>query len=132
MAQTFWKSDIPTRFDTKKAQQAEKVAIEREVYAAVTARERGCCRICGKRADPNATGVLYRAHHHHIVYRSAGGGTTTSNVALVCPTHHSDIHSQKIRIEGNADERLSVWRKDADGVWFMVREEVRPGQWMRD
>lgn len=44
---------------------------------------------------------------HHIVFRSSGGGEEPSNLISLCWTCHSTLlHGNKIRLEGDADNRL--------------------------
>ena len=56
---------------------------------AVTARDKGLCRCCGK------PGV----HVHHLIYRSHGGTKSIDNLVLLCVACHQDIHAKLIRVE---------------------------------
>lgn len=87
---------------TRQWLEAEKQKARRAAYAAVTKRDGGRCRVCGKRG----------AEHHHVLPRSLGGRDVTSNLALICggPNGcHALRHAGLIRITGNADRRLTVW-----------------------
>jgi hypothetical protein len=117
---------MPSRVSEKRQRKADQEANWRKVCAAVTKREAGHCRICGLRADPSAVGMLRHGEHHHIVFRSAGGADHTSNVALLCGVCHHDIHAGKLRVEGNADECLTVWRRTDEG-WHQVIRETNLG-----
>lgn len=68
----------------------------RAVYAAVTARDRGC-RHCGR---------AWGLHRHHLVFRSQGGETRSGNVLLLCDRCHGKVHARTLVIHGT----------DADGV----------------
>lgn len=131
--QTFWKSDMTTRVDERLKAEREESAQERDVYKAVDVRDRKRCRACGRKSNPDAIGLTQRAHHHHVVYRSAGGPTETWNVALVCAGCHDAEHVKRtLKIEGNADEALTFWKKDADGEWYVWRRELGVGRFERD
>ena len=95
----------PSRYDSKKDRHAAKEKQEREAYAAVSARDESCCRVCGKFCNPRAMSLLHRAHHHHLLYRSRGGDSRTSNLVLLCPSCHDDEHRGRIQLSGDADER---------------------------
>lgn len=130
---TNFKHELPSRYDTKKAKAVEAAAHELVVYKAVDVRDQRCCRVCGAKADPNAVGVLNKAHHHHIVYRSAGGPTETWNIVLLCAKCHNAEHKHLIKMEGNADEALTFWKKEPDApVWFIWMREISVGQIEKD
>ena len=125
---SFFKSDMPTRVDVKRASKAAVDANWRKVCALVHARDGRACRCCGKRTNANAVGLL-RGHRHHIVYRSAGGKDETINIVTLCPTCHDDEHVKRtLRINGNADEWLIFSRATNDGSWYIARLEVAPGE----
>lgn len=134
MHQTNFKHELPSRFDVKKAKADADEKHERDVYGLVDIRDRRCCRVCGKKADPTAVGVLQRAHHHHVIYRSAGGPTDTWNVCLLCAKCHNAEHKHRIRIEGNADEGLTLWKPEGDylDVWYMWKREIAVGRFEKD
>lgn len=79
----------------KAAAKRRQAKADRAVYAAVTARDLGCCRACGVLETP-----MRPAHRHHIRYRSRGGETSTENVCLLCAACHSAIHAKRLRIVG--------------------------------
>ncbi len=72
---------------------------EREVYAAVTARDEHRCRACGTYAGISA-------HRHHLRGKAF---TTLEDVCLVCPSCHAEMHvrvgGKQLRIYGNAEQR---------------------------
>ncbi len=121
---TLFKQDLPSRVDEAAADAAAAEARWRAVCKAVDARDGKACRCCDKRSDPDATGLLKRGHRHHLVYRSAGGTDTTDNLVTLDARCHSDEHRNKLRIEGNPDERLTFYRKDESGAWYVTREEI--------
>jgi 5-methylcytosine-specific restriction endonuclease McrA len=95
------------RATTKARRQRQQAKADRAVYAAVTARDGTCCRVCKVHLMFGFASLLRR---HHIVYPSKGGKTTTSNVVTVCPFCHADIHAGRIRLSGDADGVLEIWR----------------------
>ena len=121
---SFQKSDMPSRVDKAKASKVEKEATWRAVCKAVDARDGKQCRCCDNRSDPDATGLLTRGHRHHIVYRSAGGRDESSNIVSLCSSCHNDEHKHRLLIEGNADERLTFWRKGDNETFHISREEI--------
>lgn len=68
-------------------------------------REKGRCRVCGKKCaygDP----IQSRADAHHIIFKSAGGPDETWNLIFVCRACHDLVHKlKKLFLSGNADER---------------------------
>lgn len=121
------KWEMPSRVEEARARQAAVEANWRAVCKAVDARDGKQCRCCDTRSDPEATGLLKRGHRHHLVYRSAGGTDTTDNLVHLCAQCHADEHANKLRIDGNPDERLTFFRKipgDEWGQWYIVREEL--------
>jgi 5-methylcytosine-specific restriction endonuclease McrA len=130
---TFWKADMETRLDQALEKQRAIDANWRLVCRQVTAREGSCCRVCGKRCNPSGSSFLSKGHHHHIVYRSAGGQDSVENVCLLDASCHDLVHVKKtLRIEGNAEEALTVWAMGEDGIWFVKKQEVSVGRWERD
>lgn len=94
---------------------------DREVYAAVTARDEHRCRACGIYAGISA-------HRHHLRGREF---TTTADVCLLCPEDHRLLHvrvgGKRLKIYGNADLRigyvpdgLTVERRQPNGEWLMT------------
>ena len=90
------------------------------------------CRVCGRRCDPNAADLVRHGHRHHITYRSAGGQDVSSNLVLLCNECHADEHAHRLKVEGDGDTGIEVWRLNDDGGWFLVRREVAVGQTERD
>ncbi len=130
---TFFKWDQPSRVDTAKAKKREAEANQREVYRLVTIRDKGRCRACGKACSPYAVSLLDKAHHHHIAFRSAGGEDSTANVCLLDSGCHDAVHVKRtLAIEGNADIALTFSKRDADGRWFVFRQEKEVGVYERD
>lgn len=89
------------------------------------------CRVCGRRCDPNAADLVRHAHRHHITYRSAGGQDTSDNLVTLCAECHADEHAHRLKVEGNGDTGIEVWRLNNDG-WYLSAREVRCGQVERD
>ena len=130
--QSYFKHDLPSRFETKLAKQHAAEAQEREVYAAVTQRDQRRCRCCGDYASAQALGTLKQAHHHHIVYRSAGGPTSSANLCLLCARCHSDEHQHRLKVEGDANCALTFWKRQDNGNWYVWKQEVAPHVTARD
>jgi hypothetical protein len=129
--ETFFKSQMVSRLDRALEKQRAIDTNWRTVCRLVTAREGGCCRVCGKRCG--GMGLLNASHHHHITYRSAGGADTIENLCLLCAPCHDMVHVKKtLRIEGDAELGLTFWRRNADGVWFVAVQELSPGVAHRD
>lgn len=128
------KWELPTRRETAQAVKAAKEANWREVCRAVNIRDGHACRACRKPISLSAITLLERGHHHHIQYRSQGGQDTTEGVCLLDATCHEQIHVKKtLRIEGNANEGLTFWKRDIEsGAWFIWRRETAPGVYERD
>lgn len=51
----------------------------------------GRCQVCG--FDPVLVYRVEACHAHHLVYLSRGGDDVLSNMALLCPNHHSVVHA---------------------------------------
>ena len=100
-----------TRAKTVKARESA----EDRVYRLVDQRDKGRCRLTGRRGDPYSVDPLDRLHHHHIVERSRGGETSTSNIVSVHRTVHDLIHESRVHVVGDADEQLT-WTIKADAV----------------
>lgn len=65
------------------------------------------CEICGQLAH----------HKHHIISKVYGGSNKKHNIALLCGSHHMDVHSSKIVIEGKfltSDGLKLIWRYKTD------------------
>lgn len=94
-------------------------------YKAVDARDRGQCRVCGKRCSPTALAMVDRAERHHIAFRSQGGAHEPSNVLTLCQRCHGEIHTHgRLRLMGDADAR------DGSGTLAGVLVEVATdGRW---
>jgi 5-methylcytosine-specific restriction endonuclease McrA len=116
---------MPSRYDKAKHKELAEAAQWKQVCKVVDRRDKRRCRACGHSADPNAIGITQRGERHHIVYRSAGGVDASYNVALLCAACHNEEHRHQLRIEGNADERLDIWRRDSD-EWYLARRELAP------
>jgi hypothetical protein len=126
-----FKGKEPSRVRVRKMRNAEQLAAWKAVCKQVDARDGYRCRVCGRRADPNAVGLVDRAHRHHIVYRSAGGEDDEANVITLCAECHAEQHAGRLDVKGNARTGVEVWRQ-RDGGWYLVAREVRPFQYERD
>jgi hypothetical protein len=130
--ETNFKWQRATRLESKREKKAAAEAHWRDVCAKVTRREASHCRVSGKRVDPFALDPLRRGEHHHIRFRSAGGTDSTDNVILVSREIHDAIHAGKLRVEGNADEAITVWRRNPEGTWYVETRETQVGRVERD
>ncbi len=129
-AQQKW--EMKTRVDVKADAELATDAAWKAVCRVVDVRDKRCCRRCGKRSDPNATGLLSRGHRHHIVYRSAGGQDVSENLVTLCAACHNAEHKHRLRIDGNADEALTFWGRDANDEWFITAREQSVGVFEHD
>lgn len=121
---TNFKADMETRVDVRLERDANADTNWRRVCRLVDQRDGRQCRCCDKRTNPDDVGLL-RGHRHHIVYRSACGPDATWNLVTLCHVCHNDeLHRQRLRIEGNADDALCFWRKDGEGDWYVSRREL--------
>lgn len=129
--QTNFKHDQESRIDLAIKRKKDADTRWRDVCKVVDARDKRACRCCEKRTNADDVGLL-RGHRHHIVYRSAGGKDISGNLVTLCAECHNDEHRCKLGIDGNADEALTFWRKNDDGLWFVSRREKAIGVWERD
>jgi hypothetical protein len=98
-----------SRRQAKADKRAEEAAELKSCYRIVDARDGGRCRVCNRRASPQATTLLDRMHRHHMVYRSRGGQHESSNVVSLCAACHSAIHVEMVlRVDGDATARDAV------------------------
>lgn len=118
-----FKHDEPSRVEERQARKARELAVWASVCKQVDKRDRGRCRVCGRRCDPKALSMTDRAERHHIVYRSAGGEDYSHNVVTLCAFCHADQHAGRLDVRGNADWGIETWRRDEDG-WYLSRREV--------
>lgn len=109
----------------KRQAKAADEAAWRAVCKVVDLRDRHRCRVCHRRCDPEAIDLLRRAHRHHVTYRSAGGQDLSSNLVTLCAECHAEEHAHQIKVEGNADVAIEVWRLGEAG-WHLVAREVLP------
>ena len=79
-------------------------AMPAAVRRAVLARDRGSCRLCGRRKYVDI---------HHLRPRSRGGEHRRENCVVLCSACHAAVHDGKVRVSGNAEAELE-WR-DAEG-----------------
>lgn len=69
-------------------------------------RDKGCCRVCGKRVFFGAAKLADRADVHHIIFASAGGPDESWNLLLTCRRCHDLVHKLKaLFLSGDADAR---------------------------
>lgn len=84
----------------------------RNVAAAVKLRDKGMCRLCGRKGvDP-----------HHIVMRSLGGRDEVSNALLTCRRCHDDIHGHVIKLDGTASSLIIGRYSDELDQWVWGRK----------
>jgi 5-methylcytosine-specific restriction endonuclease McrA len=113
-----------SRYESKKDRKLAEEANRRKVYAAVDKRDGRACRLCGRKTNPEATGLLDRGHRHHLTYRSKGGQDSTDNLLTLCASCHHGVHSGRIRITGDADaERGCFVEVATDAGW-------KPERWI--
>ena|SRR2546425_29758 len=124
---TFWKWDLPSRFDCAKKKEQEEAAAWKAVCKIVDARDKRICRACGWHSQLDAIGLTVRGHRHHIVYRSAGVKDESSNIVTLCSSCHNEVHAHRLQIDGDADVKLQFWRFDGYG-WHLGRREIAPGK----
>ncbi len=67
------------------------------VRRAVLARDRGRCRVCGRRRYVDI---------HHLVPRSQGGAHSRANCVCACSHCHAALHEGTLRAEGDAESGL--------------------------
>lgn len=132
--QTFFKHDMETRVDVALAREAEDAKNERRWNAEIDRRDGRQCRACGKRTDPDATGLL-RGHRAHIVYASAGGSMEASNRVTLCPGCHNDEHKDRLRFSESggpyvgidANLGMEFWRRlSRQSGFYLSRRELAP------
>lgn len=119
-----FKQDDPSRVHAKRQRKAEELAAWKAVCRQVDARDQGRCRVCSRRCDPHALGLLERAERHHITYRSHGGEDFDDNVVTLCAECHADQHAGRLDVRGNARVAIEAWRRDDAGRWFLSRRET--------
>lgn len=131
LVRTFFKADLQSRAASKIERRARDRFAWDAVCKQVDKRDKGHCRACGRRCDPNATTLLERAERHHIVYRSAGGEDLDINIVTLCAVCHADQHAARIDVRGSGNA-CEVWKRSPDGDWFLWRREIQPFVYERD
>ena len=86
------------------------------VRRAVLARDRGRCRVCGKRRYVDV---------HHLKARSNGGAHTRTNCLVVCTRCHAALHEGQLRLEGDAEGDLRLERVQ-EGTFRVENEAAQP------
>ena len=117
------KWELPTAVESKDDKRREAETNWRKVCRLVDVRDGYRCRVCGVATSCYISG---EGHHHHIVYRSRGGLDVSSNILRLCRACHSAEHAKKLAIEGDADKALTFSLRDADGRWFVAKQETAP------
>jgi hypothetical protein len=114
---------LKSRLGEKDARRIADEANWRAVCKEVDQRDGNRCRACGRKLI-NAIGLQINGReHHHIIFRSAGGPDTIENVCLTCKGCHDAVHvSGVLRIDGNAQGRLTFGRLGEDGRWTETLE----------
>jgi 5-methylcytosine-specific restriction endonuclease McrA len=128
----FQRSVMPSRIEARRDRKAAKDTEWRAVCRLVDARDKGRCRVCGYRCDPDAMDLLRRAHRHHITYRSAGGPDSTQNLILLCPRCHELEHRHVLDVRGDGDAGIEVWRNDEAAGWYLSQREIAVGHYEHD
>lgn len=95
------------RIANKRDAKRKEDAHERAVNAIVDARDKGRCRCCGRRGNPDATTVLERLHRAHLIDASLGGPSEPWNLCTLCADCHAAEHAKQLHFVGlNANERI--------------------------
>jgi hypothetical protein len=82
---------------------------------ALTARDRGC-------VAPGCGAPSWVCHAHHVQFWRDGGPTEVTNLVLLCPRHHRQLHSGQLEVRFAEDGRpQSRWTRS----WT-------PGPWRRN
>jgi 5-methylcytosine-specific restriction protein A len=76
---------------TRRAGLEHALPRNRELTAELRRRYAGRCQLCAY--DPKTLYGAGACEAHHIVYLSRGGEDALENLLLVCPNHHTAIHS---------------------------------------
>jgi hypothetical protein len=66
--------------------------------ALLAMRDRGC-------VAPGCNAPAWLCQAHHVTFWSDGGPTDTTNMVLVCPNHHRQVHSGLLEVRFAADGR---------------------------
>jgi Pyruvate/2-oxoacid:ferredoxin oxidoreductase delta subunit len=134
--QTFFKHDMPSRFDQKHDRAVAKEDNWRKVSKQVDRRDNYRCRACHSTCQPDALDPLGKGHRHHLTFRSKGGQDVASNLVLLCARCHDGVHTKRtVRFEWGqygADGPLEVWRLSKDDGWYLASREKSVGQIERD
>ncbi len=122
---TFFKSDMPSRKEEKRAAAIAEDSSWKRLCAYVNHRDELRCRACDRRVNPLAMSMLEKGHHHHVVYASAGGLDAKENVCLLCADCHDAEHvTRKLSIEGDAEKGLAFYKRAADDSWYLWKQET--------
>lgn len=129
---TFFKSDLSSRVEGRRERKRVSDSEWRACCKGVDVRDKGRCRVCGRRGNPESASLLDRLHRHHITMRSKGRDDSTSNVVSVCSDCHAELHRHVMDIRGDADAGVEVWRCSREQGWYLSRREVAPFTTERD
>lgn len=95
------------RIFSKRDDKREREKHERQVNAAVDARDQKRCRCCRRKGNPNATTALGKIHRAHIRDASRGGPYEAWNLCSLCWLCHALEHAKQLHFKGhNANERI--------------------------
>lgn len=117
-----------SRADEKAARMADERRQLDAAHKVVDARDKGHCRVCGRRCDPRALSLVDRAERHHMIRRRYAGSHVPENIVTLCKPCHGEIHlNGTLSVTGNAsltDARgkfcgLKIERL-ADSAWRVV------------
>lgn len=128
-----WKAPRGSYVLDREARKAEAVRIERREKAKARHRD-GRCRW------PERHECLCGLESAHVVDASLGGPMRSDNLVTLCAWLHrrgpESIHGKQLRVDAEtprgADGPLSFWRRDIDGVFYLVRRESAPFRYERD
>jgi hypothetical protein len=86
------KYDIPTSLDTKTASDKDDAKLLEQFKKAVAFRDRGRCRVCGRKTIATVELVANRREIHHLRPRSCKVTRyDRRNGVVVCHVHHTQL-----------------------------------------
>lgn len=114
-----------SRADETAARKGEILRQRRAAYAAVDARDRDQCRVCGRRVFSHVHPAdAASKERHHLVSRRYEGSEDAENIITLCRGCHAQQHVFGVLRLSGTSRRLVVERNTADG-WeiFTVYEK---------
>jgi 5-methylcytosine-specific restriction endonuclease McrA len=96
-------------------------AVPAPVRRAVMLRDRMRCRV------PGCTGRRY-VDVHHLIARADGGEHSRRNCLLLCGRCHTRVHDGRLRIEGDAEDKLRVYDASGEPIEQATTPAGHPGE----